>query len=111
MKKIKIMVVSFLVTCAALFALFAAAPGRAEVFDVCPSGLTGVATPDTSCEFADNVRRAWYTQPDTTVIAYSPKTGLFYTMQCRLWPTNMWYGSKRCFGVNAYGAVLIVYIA
>lgn len=86
-------------------------PAKAEVFSICPSGLTGVATPDTSCPFADNVRRAWYGQPGTTVIAYSPVTELFYTMQCQLWITDAWIHSKRCFGVNSFGAVLIVYIA
>lgn len=87
------------------------APASAEVFSICPSGLTGVSTPDTSCPFADNVRHAWYAQPGTTVIAYSPVTDLFYTMQCQRWITDTWYNSKRCFGVNSYGAVLIVYIA
>lgn len=111
--KVKIAVVSFMITIAALFALYQAAPGHAdEYFINCPSGLTAVATEDTSCAFADNVRRAYYGQPGSTVIAYSPVTGLFYTMQCRsAWTTNGWYNPERCFGVNAFGAVLIVYIA
>lgn len=93
-------------------ALTLAAPAQADTFTVCPSGLTGVATFDTSCAFADNVRAAWYAQPGTTVIAYSPVTDLFYTMQCALAvTTTAWSNPKRCFGVNSFGAVLIVYIA
>lgn len=97
---------------AAAIGLATAPVAEADVFDVCPSGLTGVATPDTSCAFADNVRRAWYGQPGTTVIAYSPVTDKFYTMQCHLATTTMWWGNpKRCWGVNAYGAVLVVFVA
>jgi len=95
----------------ALLVGYPAAVSQAEVFTICPSGLTGVATPDTSCVFADSVRASWYSQPGTTVIAYSPKTGLFYTMQCWYTITDVWYNAKRCFGVNAFGAVLIVYVA
>lgn len=107
MKKIILMMATVLV------ALFASAPtASADVFDVCPSGLTGVATPDTSCPFADNVRAAWYSQPGRTVFAYSPVTDRFYTMQCDLAFTTMWWSQpKRCYGINAYGAVLVVYIA
>lgn len=92
-------------------ALGLAAPAAAETFNICPSGQTGVSTPDTSCPFADNVRHAWYAQPGTTVFAYSPVTGLFYTMQCGYMATDTWYNSKRCYGLNAYGAALIVYIS
>lgn len=83
-----------------------------EPFTVCPSGLSGVSTPDTSCEFADNVRRAFYTEPGWTVFAYSPVTGQFYTMQCFVTVTTHWWPvPKRCFGINAYGELLVVYIA
>jgi hypothetical protein len=90
----------------------AAPPAQAnwESFTVCPSGQTAVATPDTSCEFADTVRWAWYHQSGSTVFALSPKTGLVYTMQCAWTVTNVWVSSKHCFGINSYGAPLSVYI-
>ncbi|TGD84295.1 DUF2510 domain-containing protein [Mycolicibacterium sp. CH28] len=85
-------------------------PSTVENFKICPSGLTGVATDDTSCAFADSVRAAWYAQPGTTVLAYSPVTHQSYLMTCIVSATNVWPGSKRCSGVNAQGTVLIVYI-
>ena len=96
---------------AAVAAAVSLAPSAsAESFDVCPSGISGVSTADTSCHFADNVSRAWYGQPGTIVRAYSPVTGLFYTMQCTRTNTTIWYEAKRCVGVNAYGVGLIVYV-
>ncbi|QFG06038.1 hypothetical protein KDW75_gp36 [Mycobacterium phage Mercurio] len=94
-------------------ALWFAGHAKAETFDVCPSGLSGVATPDTSCAFADSVRAAFYWQPGWTVIATSPVTGKFYTMQCSRTYTDVfsWSNPKRCFGVNDAGAVLVVYVA
>lgn len=88
------------------------APAAAtELFTVCPSGNSGVVTADTSCPFADAVRASYYTQPGTTVFAYSPVTGKFYTMQCRLTVTDMWWPyPKRCFGINDSGVPLVVYI-
>lgn len=85
-------------------------PSTIENFRICPSGLTGVATDDTSCAFADSVRVAWYSQPGTTVVAYSPVTHQSYLMTCFLNATNVWPGSKRCSGMNAQGTLLIVYI-
>ena len=82
----------------------------AEVFDVCPSGVSGVATADTSCAFADNVRWAWYSQPGNIVTAYSPVTHQSYTMQCTPTATTFWPVAKRCVGVNSYGVGLIVFI-
>jgi hypothetical protein len=87
-----------------------AGTASAEVFDVCPSGMSGVATADTSCAFADNVRRAWYSQPGTIVAAYSPVTHQVYTMQCTPTSTTYWYEAKRCVGVNSYGVGLVVYV-
>jgi hypothetical protein len=58
-------------------------PAHADnTFDSCPSGHHGVIddTP-TSCVFADNVRRAWFSQPGNPVVAYSPVTDQFYSMQ------------------------------
>ena len=57
--------------------LVGAGTASAENFTVCPSGMSGVSTDDTSCAFADSVRRAWYGQPGTIVTAYSPVTGLY----------------------------------
>lgn len=85
-------------------------PSTVENFRICPSGLTGVATEDTSCAFADSVRSAWHSQPGTTIVAYSPVTHQSYLLTCFVNATNVWPGSKRCSGVNAQGTVLIVYI-
>lgn len=87
-----------------------AAPARADNFTVCPSGMSGVATDDTSCAFADNVRWAWYAQPGTIVTAFSPVTNQSYTMQCTRTSTTFWSEAKRCVGLNSYGVGLIVYI-
>lgn len=84
--------------------------GPVENFNLCPSGLSGVATDDTSCAFADNVRSAWYSQPGQSVVAYSPVTNQSYLMTCGPASTNVWQDAKRCSGVNAHGTVLIVYI-
>ena len=104
-------------TLAALVALAGAAavvnatPANAEQFELCPSGMTGVVTEDTSCEFADNVRYSWYAQPGTIITAFSPKTGQTYTMQCTRTSTDIWPDAKRCVGVNATGHGLIVVIS
>lgn len=97
---------------AALFsgALLAAGSASADDFDVCPSGLSGVVTADTSCAFADNVFRAWYGQPGTAVLAYSPVTSQVYTMTCAPAWSTIWPEAKRCVGVNSYGVGLVVFI-
>jgi len=82
----------------------------ADEFIVCPSGMTGVASEDTSCAFADNVRSALLTQPGTVVSAYSPVTQQSYTMQCAPTVTSIWPGAQRCTGANSYGVSLIVFI-
>ncbi len=92
-------------------AVVAAATVRAEEFDLCPSGLTGVVTEDTSCAFADNVRYSWYAQPGTIITAFSPVTGKTYTMQCTETNSDTWPHAKRCVGVNDSGHGLIVVIA
>ncbi|WP_237165957.1 hypothetical protein [Mycolicibacterium peregrinum] len=85
-------------------------PGPVENFNICPSGSSGVASDDTSCAFADNVRASWYSQPGLTVLAYSPVTQQSYLMTCVPATTNVWPAAKRCSGVNAQGTTLIVYI-
>jgi hypothetical protein len=84
--------------------------GPVENFKICPSGLSGVASDETSCAFADNVRSSWYSQPGQSVIAYSPVTHQSYLMTCTPATTTVWPGAKRCSGVNAQGTILIVYI-
>ncbi len=54
-----------------------------EVFAVCPGGHAGIATTVTSCPFAQNVRSAYLNQVGPVVVAYSPVTGMSYTMQCQ----------------------------
>ena len=90
--------------------LLGAGSASAENFTVCPSGMSGVSTDDTSCAFADNVRWAWYSQPGTIVTAFSPITNQTYTMQCTSTATTFWPIAKRCVGVNSYGVGLIVFI-
>lgn len=87
----------------------AAAPG-VENFTICPSGLSGVATDETSCAFADSVRLSWYSQPGNIITAYSPVTHQSYTMQCAPSATTVWSNAKRCSGVNSQGTLLVVYI-
>lgn len=87
-------------------------PDSYENFTICPSGLTGVASEDTSCAFADNVRRAWYSNLGaTTLSVYSPITRQEYTMRCVPATTTAWPNAKRCAGENAVGASLVVYIS
>lgn len=101
-----------LVVASAVSATILAPTANAEIsYDICPSGNTGVATADTSCAFAESVRVAWYSQPGNTIIAHSPVTNLFYTLQCEsVYSTSTWYEAKRCFGVNSYGDPLLVYV-
>lgn len=44
------------------------------LFIECPSGRDGIASAVTTCPFADNVRRAYFTQDGNVVVAYSPVT-------------------------------------
>jgi hypothetical protein len=86
-------------------------PPDVEDFTICPSGLSGVASEDTSCAFADNVRRSWYSGPGNLITAYSPITNQEYTMRCTAASTTVWPAAQRCVGVNPSGATLVVYIA
>jgi len=106
----RIVAASLLAGVAAATQIAMASPAGADAFSVCPSGTSGVATADTSCAFADNVRRAWYSQPGTIVMAHSPVTNQVLKMQCTSTATTRWAEAKRCVGVNAHGAGLIVYI-
>jgi len=87
-----------------------AAPGSVENFKICPSGLSGVASDDTSCAFADSVRSSWYSDPGPVVVAYSPVTQQSYVMHCAPAVTDVWRDAVRCAGVNAQGTALVVYI-
>jgi hypothetical protein len=82
MKKTAIKIVAGAGLAAAAAGLATAAPASAEPFITCPDGRTGVATTVTSCEFAHNVRTAWFTQPGPVVQAFSPVTDQIYDMQC-----------------------------
>ena len=106
----KALVAAGLGAAVALGSLVGAGTASAENFTICPSGMSGVSTADTSCAFADNVRRAWYSQPGTIVTAYSPVTHQSYTMQCTPTATTFWPVAKRCVGVNSYGVGLIVFV-
>lgn len=92
-------------------ALLGVPAAHAEDFIVCPSGMSGVASADTTCDFADNVRYSWYAQPGIIITAFSPVTGKTYTMQCAPAGTDLWREAKRCVGVNSLGKGLIVYIS
>ncbi|MDQ1306029.1 MAG: hypothetical protein QG671_1861 [Actinomycetota bacterium] len=91
--------------------LFLAPLSSADEFSLCPSGLTGVATEDTSCAFADNVRAAWMAKPGAAVAAFSPVTQQSVTMQCAPAVTDSWPSAQRCVGANSSGVGLIVFIA
>jgi len=71
--------------------------------------LSGVASDDTSCAFADNVRSSWYASPGSAINAYSPVTNQSYLMRCSLTATDVWPRAQRCAGPNAQGTVLVVY--
>lgn len=88
-----------------------AAPSPVENFKICPSGLSGVASDDTSCAFADGVRESWYSSSGNDIIAYSPVTDREYLMHCFPTTTTVWPVAKRCVGEGAQGAPLIVYIS
>ena len=72
------------------------------VFDICPSGHTGVmsGTP-TSCAFADNVHDAWNSQQSNPVNAYSPVTGQYYSMTCV--PRHLTVSDIHVDGWDCYG--------
>lgn len=91
--------------------LLAAPMANADDFTVCPSGISGVATEDTSCAFADNVGAAWRSQPGSLVSAYSPVTQQSIAMQCAPTVSYYWPVAQRCVGANASGVSLIVFIA
>jgi hypothetical protein len=84
--------------------LLTAAPAHAgPLFDVCPSGLSGIATTVTSCPFADNVRRAFFNQGGGTVVAYSPVTGQAYVMSCIPGYTASFSDGSSRVAVKCYG--------
>lgn len=89
----------------------AATPDGVEDFTVCPSGRSGVASADTSCAFADNVRSSWYGSSGSTIIAYSPVTDQRYVMHCAPAVTDAWVDAMRCAGTNASGTLLVVYFS
>ena len=91
--------------------LLGAAPAHADGFLSCGAGA-GIASSVTSCEFAANVRYAWFHQPGRVIEAYSPVTGMYYTMYCdpnytARMDTGRVYNSVHCEGGN--DAVVVIW--
>ena len=92
--------------------LFGAAPAQADDgFLSCGAGA-GIASSVTSCEFAQNVRYAWFHQPGRIIEAYSPVTGMYYSMYCdpnytARMDTGRVYDSVHCEGGN--NAVVVIW--
>jgi hypothetical protein len=81
---------------------------KADAFEMCPDGHEGVVGGHTSCEFAENVRLAFFASGMAQHFpAYSPVTGERYEMDCEgLFPAYFTDGavvtSTRCYaGENA----------
>jgi hypothetical protein len=80
------------------------APAHADVFDMCPDGREGVVGGHTTCDFAENVRSAFYASGMMhNFVAYSPVTGERYEMDCEgMYPAQFRTGetlkSTRCYG-------------
>jgi hypothetical protein len=80
------------------------APAYADVFDMCPDGQEGVVGGHTTCDFADNVRSAYYASGKLNdFVAYSPVTEERYEMSCESgysarFSNGAVVTSTRCFG-------------
>jgi hypothetical protein len=80
------------------------APAHADVFDMCPDGREGVVGGHTTCDFAENVRGAFYASGmSNDFVAYSPVTGERYEISCEgMYPAKFSDGetlkSTRCYG-------------
>ena len=89
------------------------APAHADVFDMCPGGHDGVVGGHTTCEFADNVQRAFYACGMCHEFpAYSPVTGERYEMDCEgMYPAQFTDGevlkSTRCYTEASDAEVVI----
>lgn len=111
----KKLLVTLAMTLAPLAAMLGVAiPAHADGgFIMCPSGRSGIASPVTSCPFADNVRSSYIASGDASIIhAYSPVTGEVYPMQCGIgFTANFLNGatvnSARCVGGN--NAVVVIW--
>jgi hypothetical protein len=84
------------------------APARADVFDMCPGGQEGVVGGHTTCDFAENVRSAFYASGMMHhFVAFSPVTGERYEMDCESgysarFSNGAMVNSTRCYaGDNA----------
>lgn len=80
-----------------------AAPAQAAVFEVCPSGESGVLNGVTTCDFADDMRGSWEVSPRIVVTAYSPAMQRYYTMYCTANQTITLSGGLTRFGVLCTG--------
>jgi hypothetical protein len=76
----------------------AAAPAGADQYCGSPAEQGGISVNSvTSCPFAENVESAWESSGDaSSVAAFSPATGLTYTMSC----TDSGTGYEVCTGGN-----------
>ncbi|OBH71248.1 hypothetical protein A5682_08915 [Mycobacterium mantenii] len=89
-----------------LVPVLTSATGHADtfMFIMCPSGRDGIASPVTSCPFADMVRLAYLTQPGNVVTAYSPVTDEDYEMTCHPitahFTNGMTVDAQECEGGN-----------
>lgn len=76
-----------LAVAAAVGALATVGTGYAKAdipFRTCPGDTVAiVAGSPTTCEFAYNVKWAYYAHPQTYIQAYSPVTGETYAMSCQ----------------------------
>jgi hypothetical protein len=109
------LVAALAVTLAPLLALLGfVVPAHADVswIATCPEQVnipngfqhSGVGNDHTTCSFAENVRLGFAAHPGWTVVAPSPVTGEFYTMDCRRVPGTLPNGvpveNVRCQGGN-----------
>jgi hypothetical protein len=113
--KMKKLLATLAVTLAPLLALLGfVVPAHADVSWIapCPEEVyiptgfqhSGVGNDHTTCSFAENVRLGFAAHPGWTVVAPSPVTGEFYTMDCRRVPGTLPNGvpveNVRCQGGN-----------
>jgi hypothetical protein len=86
-----------------------------QTFVICADGREGVVGGHTSCEFAENVRRAFNRSSDgSDVIAFSPVTGERYEMLCSGgYHANFNDGSQRvatrCVGGDNDSAEVVIW--
>ena len=89
------------------------APAHADVFDMCPDGHEGVVGGHTTCDFAENVREAFFASGMSHHFpAYSPVTGETYAMDCdgeypAYFSDGVVVTSTRCYTVASDAEVVV----